>query len=70
METYFILLVKVRNLSRKGSGQGFKFPVFLWQYGRHYALSLYGVFERNLGQGISVANSLGPRDPKCISRAE
>ena len=25
---------------------------------------------RNLSQGISVANSLGPRDPKRISRAE
>ena len=46
------------------------FPVFLWRYGRHYALSLYGVFQRNLGQGISVANSLGPRDPKRISHAE
>ena len=32
--------------------------------------SLYSAFPRNLGQGISVANSLGPRDPKRISRAE
>ena len=31
---------------------------------------MYGVFPRNLGQGISVANSLGQRDPKRISRAE
>ena len=29
-----------------------------------------GVFPRNLAQGISVANSLGPRGPKRISRAE
>ena len=41
------------------------FPVFLWRYGRHcHAYSLYGAFPRNLGQGISVANSLGPRDPR------
>ena len=33
-----------------------QFPVFLWRYGRHcHAYSLYGVFPRNLGQGISVA---------------
>ena len=25
METHFILLVQMRNLSRKGSGQGIKF---------------------------------------------
>ena len=29
---------------------------------------LCSVFPRNLGQGISLANSLGPRDPKRISR--
>ena len=47
------------------------FPVFLRRYGTHcQAWSLYGVFPGNLGQGILVANSLGPRDPKRISRAE
>ena len=35
------------------------FPIFLWRY-----------FPRNLGEGISVANALGPRDPKRISCAE
>ena len=54
-----------------------QFPVFLCRYGRHcHAYSLYGIFPRNPGQGISVAylrkkkHSLGPRDPKRISRAE
>ena len=47
------------------------FPVFLGHYGRRYhAYSLYGIFPRHLDQGISVANSLGPRDPKRVSRAK
>ena len=39
------------------------FPVFLGHYGRRY-------HAYSLDQGISVANSLGPRDPKRISRAK
>ena len=31
METYFILLVKMRNLSRKGSDQGIKLEDASWQ---------------------------------------
>ena len=30
METYFILLVKLRNLSRNGSGQGIKLVEASW----------------------------------------
>ena len=50
-----------------------KIPLFFSDATVHIAMpspSLYGVFPRNLGQGISVANSLEPRDPKRISRTE
>ena len=31
METYFILLAKMHNLSRNGSGQGIKLGEAIWQ---------------------------------------
>ena len=36
METYFILLVKMRNLSQNGSGQGIKLEEASWQNNTYY----------------------------------
>ena len=49
METYFILLVKMRNLSRNGSGQGIKLEEGSWQ--NNYIL-FYWVEQHDMSRHI------------------